>query len=59
MYDFFSMERFLGSIDELDLIKRIQAFRKLNIQNLTDVEIGNSILDTLLFSGKTEFIVNI
>jgi hypothetical protein len=52
-------ENFLKSIEPLEVIKRINEFRKLNIRELSEKEISNAILKVLCWNDKFSYITNI
>ena len=54
-----SHEIFLKSIDELDLIRKINKFRNLNFQNMSDNDICKAISDVLLHYGMFLYMSNI
>ena len=49
---------YLKDIDPLELMNKIRNFRKLNIKNMTYVEVSQAISDVLTFNGKFIYITN-
>lgn len=51
-------ESFLKNIDELELMRKIQKFRKLNFQQMKNEEVSKAILDVLTFNNEFRYITN-
>lgn len=49
----------LKKMDPLELVRKIEKFRSLNIQSMSSAEITNAIYDTLQFNNKFFYIPNI
>lgn len=53
------IENALKAVDELELLNRIRAFRSLNIKDMTEAELRESIYDVLCSNNRFVYICNI
>ncbi|MCL2020443.1 MAG: hypothetical protein FWG70_11925 [Oscillospiraceae bacterium] len=52
------VQTFLKNVDDLDLIKKIKDFRKLDFRNISDSDLDKAIIKVLLYNNKFVIMTN-
>lgn len=51
------IEKFLDGIDTMTIIEKLNEFKRLNIKNLSDNELADSLINALTFNLNSRYIL--